>query len=169
MRSVPAPRLRARAEWGSHLSVLLWSTAPTHRTAHQSKTDRCDPHSFQGGSEVPTLVHGPHRAMRHAVFAPPKTSPCLRIDSRPYAEHVGVNRQRITPRKCGDTCARYSSIANSAGRVPNSCASERNANAINHARSFWRRSTARPFLPATADRDSAPRRAPRFPSTRTCA
>ena len=55
---------------------------------------------------VPAGVQGPHRAMRAAVFAPPRSRPYLAIDARPYAEHVGMKRQVTTFEMRGEIVAR---------------------------------------------------------------
>ena len=75
------------------------------------RADGLKPILHYGGSTVPIFVHAPQRAMRHTVFAPPTIRPCLRIDSCPYHEHVGVKRQVIVPRRCGEMWARYWSMA----------------------------------------------------------
>lgn len=51
-------------------------------------------------------VHGPHRAMRAAVLAPPRSRPYLAIAARPYAEHVGMKRQVTTLETRGEIVPR---------------------------------------------------------------
>ena len=106
-----------------------------------------------GRSTVPGDVHGPQRAIRHAVLAPPFPKPYFAIASRPYAEQLGLKRHVTLPRSRGETWARYSSITKSAPRAakPRPCGTAKSwiattariAIAISVPR-LLRRPTARP-------------------------